>query len=60
MNIDDPRGVEDYFREKLKQSKFFNMEEAANFKNPRLTVNAGKNNVTSFVIYLKLKNPIKQ
>ena len=60
MNEEDPQGVEGHFRENLKKSQYFAAEEAANYKSPSLTMNSGKNNVTSFVIYVKLKNPIKQ
>jgi hypothetical protein len=60
MDEEDPKGVEDHFKENLKKSPYFAMDDSANFKHPQLTVNSGKNNVTSFVIYVKLKNPIKQ
>jgi len=53
-------GVEDKFKENLKNSELFDMSDPANFKSPALTVTMGKNNITSFVIYVKLKNTIKQ
>ncbi len=60
MNEKDAKGVEDYFKENLAKSSFFAMDDAGNFKIPARTMNSGRNNITSFVIYVKLKNPIKQ
>jgi len=60
MDINDSKSVEDYFRENLQKSPMFAMEDAANYKSPVLVLDQDKNNVTSFVIYVKLKNPIKQ
>ena len=61
MDEEDPKGVEGHFLENLKKSPYFAVaEDNANYKNPGMVMNSGKNNVTSFVIYVKLKNPIKQ
>ena len=60
MDANDPKSVEDYFRENLKKSPLFDLEDPANYKNPVLTLNSENDNVTSFVIYVKLKKSIKQ
>ncbi len=52
-------GVEEAFRKNVAKSELFD-HDPASYKNPKLTVNSGNNNITSFVIYVKLKNPIKQ
>ncbi len=59
MDLDAAEGVEDRFRKQLENSPLFD-HDPASYKNPVLTVNSGNNNVTNFVIYVKLKNPIKQ
>ncbi len=56
----DSEQLENAFRESLKQSELFDVEDPANFKIPVQMPAMGKNNVTSFVIYVKLKNSIKQ
>lgn len=51
------KGTEDIFTERVKESPFFDPE---NIKTVRLNFKANSNNnLTSFVIYVKLKNPIK-
>lgn len=52
------RGTEDIFTDRVKKSEFFDPE---NIKTVRLNYKANSNNnLTSFVIYVKLRKPIKQ
>lgn len=52
------KGTEDIFTERVKESPFFDPE---NIKIVRLNFKANSNNnLTSFVIYVKLKKPVKQ
>ena len=69
MADDNSRAVEDIFQENLfesskKESSMFNVKKEENringYKIPALTLGSGNDNVTSFVIYVELKNPIKQ
>ena len=58
LNLKASEGVEEAFRKNVAKSDFFD-HDPSSYKNPKLTVNSGDNNITSFVIYIKLKNPIK-
>ena len=70
MNEDDPKTLEDHFQENLVNSskspnsvfKVFKNDDdkIEGYKNPALTLGSGKDNVTSFVIYVQLKNAISQ
>ena len=69
MTDDNSKAVEDIFQEKLlessqKSDSMFNIKKEENrisgYKIPSLTLGSGNDNVTSFVIYVELKNPIKQ
>ena len=52
------RGTEDIFTDRIKKSEFFDPE---NIKTVQLNYKANSNNnLTSFVIYVKLRKPIKQ
>ena len=69
MKDDNSKAVEDIFQENLLKSSenpdsVFNVKKEENrtngYKIPALTLGSGNDNVTSFVIYVELKNPIKQ
>jgi len=57
----DDNGPENIvFKENLSKSEYFDMQEDDNYRIVAQQATAGQNNVTSFIIYVKLKNPIKQ
>ena len=69
MADDNSKAVEDIFQENLfesskKETSMFNVKKEENrivgYKIPALTLSSGNDNVTSFVIYVELKNSIKQ
>lgn len=69
MTDDNSKAVEDIFQSNLlesskKSDSVFNVKKEENringYKIPSLTLGSGNDNVTSFVIYVELKNPIKQ
>ena len=69
MADDNSKAVEDIFQENLfesskKENSMFNVKKEENringYKIPALTLGSGNDNVTSFVIYVELRNPIKQ
>ena len=69
MTDDNSKAVEDIFQENLfesskKENSVFNVKKEENriigYKIPALTLGSGNDNVTSFVIYVELKNSIKQ
>ena len=69
MADDNSKAVEDIFQENLfesskKENSVFNVKKEENriigYKIPALTLGSGNDNVTSFVIYVELKNSIKQ
>lgn len=70
MQEDDPKTVEDHFQENLLKSSaeagsVFEVtknhdNKIEGYKNPALTLGSGKDNVTSFVIYVRLKTAISQ
>ena len=69
MADDNSKAVEDIFQENLfesskKENSVFNVKKEENringYKIPALTLGSGNDNVTSFVIYVELRNPIKQ
>ena len=69
MTDDNSKAVEDIFQDNLlesskKEGSVFNVRKEENrtngYKIPALTLGSGNDNVTSFVIYVELKNPIRQ
>ena len=69
MTDDNSKAVEDIFQDNLLESSkkadsVFNVRKEENrtngYKIPALTLGSGNDNVTSFVIYVELKNPIRQ
>lgn len=70
MQEDDPKTVEDHFQENLVKASadpnsVFNVtrndeHKIDGYKNPALTLGSGKDNVTSFIIYVRLKTAISQ
>ena len=69
MTDDNSKAVEDIFQDNLlesskKEGSVFNVRKEENrtngYKIPALTLGSGNDNVTSFVIYVELKNSIRQ